>query len=281
MKKIITGLICAMISVAAVASDVQVVNIGAATSPTALYTQAYSKNLAIGNRFVPAKSCRDAMDIANSAEHSVFLVANDIYLQSQRLKQECSPSLKPEHIIAMSDAYFEVCRKSGSTKTLRTPGVVVGRASVHPIKEWTADFNSRNRTSVKGVGFSGSKSVLAAVINGDADWGVIATEIAEPAVKEGSIECVYSTNSASAKSLHREFSMINNEYVLKYMLVANTRDPKILAQLKKSAQDPRFLEYLAHSRHTNVTTQPGKKDVDKFLESVADLNRLLDSYREQ
>ena len=275
MKKLLLAL--SFFATVAQAADVQIVNIGAATSPTALYAQAYSKNLTIGNQFVPAKSCRDAMAIAGD---SVFLVANDIYLQARRLGQECSPPMRAENILAMSDGYFEVCRKKGSAKTLRDPGVIVGRASVHPIREWASDFNKRNKTTVKGVGFSGSKSVLAAVLNGDADWGVIAREIAVPAVKEGIIECPYNTEAASARSLHREFSMINDEYVLKYMLVANTKDPKILAALKKTAQDPRFRQYLEASMHSNITLQPTQKNVDQFLSSVSDLNRLLDSYRE-
>jgi hypothetical protein len=186
--------------------------------------------------------------------------------------------MRPATVLAMSDGYFEVCRKKGSAKTLRDPGVVVGRASVHPIREWTADFNQRNRTTVKGMGFSGSKSVLTAVLNGDADWGVIAREIAVPAVKEGTIECPYNTEAASARSLHREFSMIMDEYVLKYMLVANVKDPKTLAELRKTAQDPRFREYLDASMHSNITLQPTQEHINQFQKSVSDLNRLLDSY---
>lgn len=274
MKKFM--LVLALFAASAQAADVQIVNIGSATSPTALYAQAYSKNLAMNNRFVPAKSCGDAMTIKGDA---VFLVANDIYLQARRLGQECSPPLSAKNVLAMSDGYFEVCRKRGSTKTLRDPGVVVGRASVHPIREWTADFNQRNRTTVKGVGFSGSKSVLTAVLNGDADWGVIAREIAQPAVKEGTIECPYNTESASPRSLHREFSMIADEYVLKYMLVARTTDAKVLAELRRTAQDPRFREYLETSLHSNIVTQPTQNHINQFLKSVTDLNRLLDSYR--
>lgn len=261
----------------ALAADIKIINIGAATSPTAMYASAYAKNLDIPNTFVPAKSCRDAMALAEK-EPSVLLVPNDIYLQSKRLGQECSPKLDPTKILITSDAYFEVCKKSGSTKTLRSENVTVGRASVHPIKEWEYDFNKRNGTSVKGVAFSGSKSVLAAVLNGDADWGVIAREIADPAIKEGRIECPYNTESASDKSLHKQFNMINSEYVLKYILITNISDEKTLASLRKAAENPRFLSYLESSKHSNITVKPTQKQVNSYLESVNQLELLLDNY---
>ena len=259
------------------AADVKVINIGAATSPTALFANAYSKNLSISNTFVPAKSCKDAMAIAEK-EDSVMIVPNDIYLQSQRLGQECSPKLEPNNILLMSDAYFEICRKSGNKTTFRDKDVTVGRASVHPIKEWTADFNKRNNTSVKGIAFSGSRNVLTGVLNGDVSWGVIAREIAEPAVKEGKIECPYNTEAASSRSLHRFFGMINEEYVLKYLLITNTKNPAVLEDLRRAAKDTRFLEYLTESKHSNIVTEVSKKHIDLYLKSLADLNLLLDSF---
>lgn len=279
MKKYIT-VVLSLFSSVAIASDITVINIGSATSPTAMYANAYAKNLSMSNTFVPAKSCRDAMAIAEK-ENSVLLVPNDIYLQAKRLGQECSPRLDPKNVIVMSDAYFEVCRKPKSTITLRSPNVTVGRASVHPIKEWEADFNKRNNTSVKGVGFSGSKTVLAAVLNGDVDWGIIAREIAEPALKDGRLECPYNTEAASPKSLHREFSMINDEYVLKYMLISTATDPKVLESLKLAAKNPKFLEYLKESKHTNVSTTPTASDIDSYLKSVEQLNLLLDTYNQR
>jgi hypothetical protein len=259
------------------ASDIKIINIGAATSPTALFANAYSKNLSIPNTFVPAKSCKDAMAIAEK-EDSVMIVPNDIYLQSLRLGQECSPKLEPSKILLMSDAYFEVCKKSGSNVTLRDKGVTVGRASVHPIREWAADFNKRNSTSVKGIAFSGSRTVLTGVLNGDVNWGVIAREIAEPAVKEGKIECPYNTEASSIKSLHRSFDMINEEYVLKYLLITNIKNPVILEDLRRAAKNPKFLEYLSESKHSNIVTEVSKNHVDLYLKSISDLNLLLDSF---
>jgi hypothetical protein len=266
-----------LLSFSAFADDVKIINIGAVTSPTAMYANAYAKNLQISNTFVPAKSCRDAMAIAEK-EPSVLLVPNDIYLQAQRLGQECSPKLTPSKILITSDAYFDICKKPGSDKTFNSPNVTVGRASVHPIKEWEYDFNKRNSTSVKGVAFSGSKTVLAAVLNGDADWGFIAREIAEPAIKEGRIECPYNTEASSPKSLHKKYSMINEEYVLKYILITNVTDESLLKSLKAAAANPAFLDYLKASKHTNISTNPTQTQVDSYLKSVDQLNVLLDSY---
>jgi len=276
MKKILLSSVF-LLSATAYASDIKIINIGAATSPTAMFVNAYSKNLEIPNTFIPAKSCRDAVAIAEK-EDSVLLIPNDVYLQAQRLNQPCGLNLDTHKILVMSDAYFEVCRKTGSDKTLRSPGTTVGRASVHPIKEWAADFNKRNRTSVKGIAFSGSRTVLTAVLNGDADWGVIAREIAEPAVKEGRIECPYDTEATSTKSLHKSFNMINDEYVLKYMLITNVKDPKILSALRKAARDPRFLDYLKESKHSNIVLEVTQKNIDLYLKSIRDLSMLLDSY---
>lgn len=274
-KTLLTTL--SLLSFSAFADSVKIINIGAATSPTAMYANAYAKNLQISNTFVPAKSCRDAMSIAEK-EKSVLLIPNDIYLQAQRLGQECSPKLDPTKILITSDAYFEICRKPESNKTFNSPDVTVGRASVHPIKEWEYDFNKRNNTDVKGIAFSGSGTVLTAVLNGDVDWGFIAREIAEPAVKEGRIECPYNTEASSPKSLHKKYSMINNEYVLKYILITNVTDKSLFNSLKSAAANPAFLNYLKASKHTNISTDPTQIHVDSYLKSIDQLNVLLTEF---
>lgn len=274
MKQILSTLLLTL-SMPALAVDVKIINIGAATSPTAMYANAYAKNLDIPNTFVPAKSCRDAIAIAKK-ESSVLLITNDVYLQANRLRQNCSFNFEPKNILIMSDAYFEVCKKPDIITSLNAKNVKVGRASVHPIKEWEYDFNQRNQTSVKGVAFSGSKTVLTAVLNGDVEWGIIAREIADPAIKEGRIVCPYNTEASSPKSLHRYFDMINDEYVLKYMLIAFTSDEKLLKELKKAAIDKNFLQYLEVSHHSNINTQLTKNDIDLYLDSIKQLRLLFD-----
>ena len=260
-------------------AEVVVVNIGATTSPTALYAQAYAKNLVAPNKFISVKNCQEAVNVVTNESHVVVVVANDIYLQNRKLGTDCSFNITPKTVIAMSDAFFEICKRPASTKTFRTPNVRVGRASVHPIREWELDFNYRNQTSVKGIGFSGSKTVLAAVLNGDVDWGYIATEIAEPAMQQGQIECPYDTNSQSRRNLGNEFAMLNNEYVLKYMLVALTNDNQTLTQIRDAAQNVNFQNYVTSSRHQNFTYSPTFKDIDKFMTSVKSLNALLETYK--
>lgn len=260
-------------------ADVTVVNIGATTSPTALYAQAYSKNLTVPNKFISVKNCQEAVDVVKNESNVVVIVANDIYLQNRRIGMECSFPITPKTVVAMSDAYFEICKKPGAATTFRTPNVRVGRASVHPIREWELDFNYRNQTTVKGVGFSGSKTVLAAVLNGDVDWGYIATEIAEPAVQQGQIECPYNSNAQSKRNLGNEFAMLNNEYVLKYLLVGLSNDTKVLSAMQDAAANKNFQNYVTTSRHQNFTTSATFKDIERFMHSVRSLDALLDTYK--
>lgn len=281
MKPLLSLIFATVMAGSAVAGNLKIINIGAATSPTAVYVNSYAKNLNLTYEFLPTKSCKDAVQISLKSD-SVVVLVNDVFLQAAKLGQACfnDVRLKPENVIFTSSAYFEVCKKTGSEKTLKTPGVIVGRASVHPIKEWEYDFNKQNNTSVKGVGFSGSKTVLAAVLNGDADWGVIAREIATPAIKDGRIECPYNTEANGDRSLSKHFDMIHSEYVLSYMLIANTKDPALLKTLKKAASDPKFLAYVKTSEHININTNPGKSEVDAFFKTVDDLSELLKHYKE-
>lgn len=269
----------AMLFVNIAKADVVVVNIGATTSPTAMYAQAYAKNLQVPNKVISVKNCQEAVNVITNEPHVVVVVANDIYLQNRRLGTDCTFAITPRTAIAMSDAYFEICKRPASTKTFKTPNVRVGRASVHPIREWELDFNYRNQTSVKGIGYSGSRAVLAAVLNGEVDWGYIATEIAEPAVQQGQIDCPYDTNSQSRRNLGNEFAMLNNEYVLKYMLIALSNDNQTLTQMRGAAQNVNFQNYVMASRHQNFTYTPTFKDIDKFMTSVRSLDALLETYK--
>ena len=259
-------------------AETTVVNIGAATSPTALYAQAFAKNLP-NSKFITVKNCAEATEVARNNSNAVFVLVNDIFVQSQRLNQECNLPITTTSIVAMSDAYFEICRKSGNAKSLLVPNIIVGRASVHPIKEWQADFNKRNQASVKAVGYSGSKAVLAAVLNGEVDWGYIATEIAEPAIAQGTIECPYNSNASSPRSLHRSYDMQMNEYVLKYALVTTSKDASIVKELRAAARNEQFLNYLTVSRHANLVITPTDYNIDSFYQSVKSLNLLLDTYK--
>lgn len=250
-----------------------VINGGPATSPTSVFTQAYASALNDGE-FKLVKTCDEAIALAAQTQKSIYLIFNDGVATSAKQGKNCYENIDNDKVVFMADNTFQVCRKPTTTKKLTDPGVKVGRASVSTVKAFVTDFNSHNNASIVGIPFSGSKAVLAGVLNGDIDYGIIASDIAAPMVEQGKIVCDFDTTekgSKTKKSLNDHYVLSLDGYTLKYMLIAPNASATDMSYYRSIAKGPYFTEYIKKNGFYNVRTVPSKSDVGKFVTSVEEL----------
>jgi hypothetical protein len=270
-KKLITASAVAFALVGTAQADTKVINIGPAVGPTAIYAQSFAKNLKLPNEFVTAKDCGSAVKMVEGTKDSVFLLPHDLITTARKLGDKCWETIDPKQVIVFSEAYYDICKLPDNKTTLRTPGVKVGRASVHPVKEWGDDFNAQNNTSVVSIGLPSSRFVLQAILSRDLDYGVVVRSMSAPAIKAGQIECPFSTDETSDRALSKSFKMKVNNFPLSNMLVANTSDPAVLADLRQAAKSEAFQNFLREGETAYSTTNATDADVKRFKKAVDEL----------
>lgn len=250
------------------------INGGSAKSPTSAMMQAYSTAHG-GVKFKIAKDCEAAVRAGNRVKDSIYMLTSDQVAAGNKQRKNCSTNLDgTDDIVFMVKNKFKVCRLPGTTVGFDLAGATIGRASVHPIDAFVADFNRNNKTAIKGVALNGSKSVLAGVLNGDIDWGVIANDIATPVENEGRIVCDYDTTvagSSSGKSLNDAFKLDLDGFVLRFMFLAPNASPEEMANMKAVANGEQFQAYLNKGGFYSFTTEPTAADLKDFTDDITAL----------
>jgi hypothetical protein len=273
MKSIFIGAVMAAFSATTFAqsSEVKVISVGPAVGPIATYAQAFAKNIKGANSYVAVKDCAAAVKLVESTPNSVYLLPHDLITTARKMRDRCFENIDHKNVVVFSEQYYDFCKLPDNKTTLTTPGVKLGRASVHPVKEWGDDFNRRNNASIVSIGLSSSVSVRQALMAKDIDWGVIVSSISVPAMKTGQIVCPFSTNVDSPRSLSKSYFMKINNFPLSNIMVANTKDPAVMKDLRQAARSPGFQEYLKSNETSYQSTDVTKKDMQRFTTAVEEL----------
>ena len=252
-------------------ADIKVISISPAVGPVAAFAQAYQKNLKGASSFVPVKDCETAMNMVAKADHAVVLLPHDLISTAKRLGDKCWTKFEPKQVVLYSEAYYDFCRLPNNTKQLTDAGTKLGRASMHPVQEWNKDFNQRNNAQLTSVGLTSSRQVLSAVLSGDVDWGLIVQSLSSPAVAAGQIVCPYSTDVKDSNSFHKTYKVYKENYPLSNLMFANTKDVKVLEDIKQAANSADFQEFLRKGKTTYWTTSVTDQDINRFLQAANDL----------
>jgi hypothetical protein len=271
MNKLFVSLLTTMTLASVAQAQVKVINIGPAVGPTATYAQAFQKNLKGPSEFITAKDCGAAVKMVESNKDSVFLLPHDLITTARKMKDQCWENIDPKNVVVFSEAYYEVCRLPDNKTTLLTPGVKLGRASVHPVKEWGDDFNQQNKASVNSIGLASSRTVLQSLMSKDIDWGVIVRPVALSAINSGQIVCPFDTNDKSERALSKTYKMKVTNFPLSNIMVANTKDPKVMADLRQAAKSADFQQFLKTGEHAYISTDVTAEDMKKFNKAVEEL----------
>tara|TARA_R110000868_G_C10958404_1_gene768281 strand:- start:3009 stop:3866 length:858 start_codon:yes stop_codon:yes gene_type:complete len=206
MKTKLSILFAGLITSSAVmATTITVVNPSNKASPGTVfaksYEQALSQNGKYDVQFYQASSCADADAKYNRTKNAVMVVNADVNIAAKSKGMACSFQATEANTTLITKSYLKICRKAGSTKEFGTERTTVGLASVILSPGLFTDLNGGNKRKLVGVPYSGSKTVLAAVLSGDIDYGIMGAGIAEPAAAKGEVDCTFDYDPAAKNYL--------------------------------------------------------------------------------
>lgn len=254
------------------ADDVKVMYIGTPqVGPPVILTQAFAQNLKVPNTFISMKDCAGALRAVEQNDNVAFFISDMTTMTHQHKGEDCVPKFKPEDIVGTMATSWHLCHKPGG-KSLGAGRISVGVASVLPGPGIIRDFNKQNGLNTVNVSLASSSQVVAAVLNGDIDWGLLTPGVVEPMVEEGKLECPL-TFIPSGTNVVKKDKYIANYYDMKvpdlrctFLLVVKSKDPKVREAVLQAAQSKEFAAFLDKGKWINVNTT-GKftqKDVDSF-----------------
>lgn len=253
-------------------ADTKVISVAPAVGPVAAYAQAFLGNLEGTASFVPVKDCETAMKmVEKDPDNSVVLLPHDLISTAERLGETCWTEFQEKEIIQYAESHYLYCHLPGNTKKLTDPGTKMGRASMHPVQEWNADFNKRNNAQLESVPFPTSKHTLSGLLAGDIDWGLIVKPLSIPPRDRGEIVCPFSSDARDATSLHLTYDTIKPDYPLANLLFTKSTDAAVIADLRQAAASQAFNEFHEKGKFTYWTSNAGQDDIDRFLQAAYDL----------
>lgn len=238
--------------------DLKVLYVGAPQAgPPVILAQSYAQNLGIPNTFVSIKDCAGVMKFIDQNPNVAFFVSDMTTLTLKREGTDCMPKFKPEEVVGTMASSWHICKKTGG-RDMGQRRFTFGISTVLPVSGVARDFNKRNGVNAVPVGLASSSQVVAALLSGDIDWGMINPGVAEPLVQDGKIECPLTfipqgTPLVNAKSyIANHYDMTIPDLRCTYLLVVKSKDPKVREAALKAAQSKGFAEFLDKSRYINV-----------------------------
>ena len=244
------------------AADLTVINQSSAASPAGVFAQAVRKSL--DARWYQSSDCADATNKFNSTENAVMVYNSSVAFAALNKKMEnCQLdqiAKSSASVVLVSSSRMLICSKPDQTKTLSTNNAKLGMASMYAVPKHQAQWNAKGGNVVL-VPYSGSKTVLTALLAGDIEWGWLGESLA---LKQGDrLACQYSTDPTSDKFLGKFFSTLTiADFAINVVVYTNARDSsQVVDQLKSNVE---FQKYLVSS----------KNNTDFLVRDVA----LIDAY---
>lgn len=245
------------------ASDLTVINQSSAASPAGVYAQAVKK--ALDANWYQSSSCEDAANKFKSTENAVMIYNSSVAFAAKNKKlancQLDEISKTNATPIAISASRMLICSKPGQAKTLSGDAVSLGMASMYAVPKHEQQWND-NGAKVKIVPYSGSKTVLTALLAGDIEWGWMGESLAR---KQGDkLDCQYSTDPTAANFLGKSFpKLVIPDFAINVVVYTNSKDPKAVA--KALQENEEFQKYLKSSKNETAFNNLDTNTVDTFV----------------
>lgn len=189
-----------LVSGAHARETITVINPSNKASPATVFAKSYEESLKMNGKydveFYQASSCADADAKYAKTANAVMVYNSSVGIAAKNKNVSCKFDANPSNTTLITKSYLKFCRKTGNTKSFGEERTTVGIASVILSDGLFADLNGGKRKLV-GVPYSGSKTVLAAVMAGDVDYGIIGAGVVNDPEKRGEIECIYSYDPRS------------------------------------------------------------------------------------
>lgn len=250
-----------------------VINQSSSASPAGVFAQAVRKSL--DSEWYQSSDCNDASNKFNNTKNAIMVYNSSVAFAALNKKIEnCQLDeidKQNAKVVLVSKSRMLICTLPDSTKDLTKDTVTLGMASMYAVPKHQAQWNA-NGGDVTIVPYSGSKTVLTALLAGDIDWGWMGESLA---LKQGNkLSCAYSTDPNSDKFLGNTFkSLTIADFAINVVAYTNAKDvDSVVEQLQTN---PEFNNYLTNSRRTtdygeSVDTSAVQKYVKKMFDTWSD-----------
>lgn len=267
IKSLLVAVAVAVSTTAIAKETITVINPSNKASPATVFAKSYEQALQQQGQynveFYQASSCADADRVYKSTKNAVMVFNADVGIASKAKGVSCDFNATSENTTLITKSYLKFCRKPGSTKAFGVEKTTVGIASVILSKGLFVDLNGGTRNLV-GVPYSGSKTVLAAVLAGDIDYGIIGAGVVNGPEKEGKIECVYDYDPAAKNFIGTELQGMKVPTLpIIQMIHHNSADAGIASAVANAGANAEFIKGIefngfSDTKNSGIT----KGDVD-------------------
>jgi len=255
MKKILLLTLAGLASLVVTATSatakdtITVVNPSNKASPATVFAKSYEQALRDAQsdynvEFYQASSCADADKKYKSTDNAVMVFNADVRIASMAKGVGCDFSASAKNTTLITKSYLKFCRAPGSTKEFGTENTTVGIASVILSKGLFDDLNGGVR-KLKGVPYSGSKTVLAAVLAGDIDYGIIGAGVVNSPLKAGKIECVYDYDPSAPNFIGATLKELQVPTLPIIQMIHHNGDSAMGKAVAKAGTNKKFLDGIA------------------------------------
>lgn len=255
MKLLSTAILATTVALsAASASAATIVNHSNAASPGTVLAKAFEKNFKLeGTSFYQASNCEDAQAKFENTEDAIFIYNIDVGIAGASKNLACPFEGNENTTVFVGHSYIDWCHRTDDPKTLETSRAV-GVAGVILSEGLVNDYNNQPGVDVKFVPYGGSKSVLAALIAGDIDMGLIGHGVNSPARENGDVVCPVEGNpTLGDKYVGKQYpGLAIAPLPIVKAIYTNSKDPAVLEAARQAVQTPEFSAYLKKSGYRKV-----------------------------
>lgn len=272
VKSLLSATVLAMSLTAQARETITVINPSNKASPATVFAKSYEEALRKNDKydveFYQASSCADADAKYAKTKNAVMVYNADVAIAAKNKGVSCDFRATAVNTTLITKSYLKFCRKSGSTASFGEGqrSTKVGIASVILSPGLFTDLNQGKRNLV-GVPYSGSKTVLAAVLAGDIEYGIIGAGVVNDPEKRGEIECVYDYDPRAVNFIGNAIPGLKVP-TLPIIQMIHTNGPSDVRSVVESAgQDQQFLKSIEKN---------GFSDTKSSLITAQDVRRVSD-----
>ena len=251
------------------APEYTVINQSSKASPAGVFAQAVRK--AVDGKWYQSSNCTDASAKFNSTKDAVMVYNSSVAfaalnkkLENCQLDEVAKSNAK---VALISSSRMLICQRADTNTDLfagpAEENLSLGMASMYAVPKHEAQWNASG-SNVKLVPYSGSKTVLQALMAGDINWGWMGQSLA---LKQGDkLKCEYSTDPLSTQFLGKKApKLVIPDFRINVVVYSNTANIDRLRETLNSSST--FRNYITSSKN-KVESGLDAKLVDQYVQRM-------------
>jgi len=247
-------------------TKITVINMSSPASPAGVFAQAVKKT--VDGDWYQSSHCSQGHDAFTNIKNSVVVYNSSVAFAA--LNKQLKNCQIPKNVLisAVAKTPMHICKLLNGTTDLERDKVKLGMASMYAVKKHQDQFNNQSRNgSVQLIPYSGSKTVLKALLAGDIEWGWMGSGLANK--NSNKIQCEWTTDKTdkTKQFLGDKFSRLTiPDFAINVVIYTADKKTaeKVTALLKENKE---FNKYTKTSGFT-INTEPTQQDVDNINQIV-------------